>query len=120
MAPYEFNEPLNPDDEARGPDGMLLGPYESYADYLRSEEWRTIREHILVRDGGRCIDCGRPATEVHHRIYPRHIDETELDELVAICRACHSMRARTGTPTSPEENRERVMQMLLGGKNRTD
>jgi len=31
MAPYEFNEPLNPDDEDRGPDGMLL---------TRTTKWR--------------------------------------------------------------------------------
>lgn len=116
MKPHEFNEPRDSGGEARGPDGMLLGPYESYAEYLQSEEWRTLREHVLARDGGRCIDCRGPATEVHHRVYPRHIDETELDELVAICRICHSLRDRTGTPESPEEKRERMLGKLFESK----
>ena len=115
MSGYEFNEPPDPaDEEARGPDGMLLGPYESYAEYLQSDEWRTLREEVLARDGGVCIDCGRPATEVHHRVYPAHIDETEVDQLVAICRRCHSVRPSTGTPKSPEERRQNMREMLFG------
>lgn len=120
MHPHEFNEPIDSGGEACGPDGMLLGPYESYAEYLQSEEWRILREHVFARDGGRCIDCGRSATEVHHRVYPRHIDETELDELVAICRMCHSMRDRTGTPKSPEEIRERTLERLFRKRYKDD
>lgn len=115
MSSYEFNEPADPsDDDARGPDGMCLGPYDSYAEYLQSDEWRYLREQAIARDGGRCIDCGGYAEEVHHRFYPDHIDETELDQLVSLCRVCHSQRPKTGSPMSPEERYKRLRKMLLG------
>lgn len=115
MSGHEFNNPPDPsDEEAKGPDGMLLGPYESYAEYLQSDEWRALREEVLARDNGTCIDCGCRATEVHHRVYPAHIDETEVDQLVSVCRRCHSIRPTTGTPRSPEERRENVRRLLFG------
>ena len=114
MATHEFNEPSDQSDgEARGPDGMRLGPYESYQEYLRSQEWRELREQALGRDGGRCMDCGAYATEVHHRFYPRHIGETELDHLISLCRSCHSDRPTTGTPLSPKEKRENLMSFIF-------
>ena len=114
MAPHDFSEPPDPGDfEATGPDGMLLGPYESYHEYLRSQEWSELRDQAIARDGGRCMDCGTFATEVHHRYYPPHIDETELDHLISLCRRCHSMRPATGKPLSPEEKREKLLESLF-------
>ncbi len=106
----------DPHEEAVGPDGMLLGPYESYNEYLQSNEWHALRDQVLGRDRGKCIDCGRCATEVHHRIYPPHIDQTELDCLVSLCRICHSRRPRTGRQLSAEEQREWVNARLFGNR----
>src|SRR5690606_18643179 len=46
---------------------------------------------------------GAPATEVHHRNYPRFVEETSVDDLVSLCRRCHEHRPRTGTPMTYKE-----------------
>lgn len=93
--------------EAIGPDGMKLGEWSSYHDdYLKSSAWRALREQALSRDRLTCVDCGAKATEVHHRYYPEHVDQTSVDDLVSLCRPCHQIRPRTGTPMTYEERRE--------------
>ena len=47
--------------------------------------WAATRRRILRRDGGRCRQCGAPATEVHH--LERGVEADEL--LVALCAPCH-------------------------------
>ena len=59
-----------------------------YAAYLRSFAWRALRDRVLERDGGRCVYCGEPAVEVHHENYSR-VGREQLDDLSAVCRACH-------------------------------
>ena len=61
---------------------------ETYAEYLKSPEWKVKRNAVLVRDGHRCRLCGNTATEVHHLTYDRKYNES-LYDLVAVCRECH-------------------------------
>ena len=100
--------------EGVGPDGMRLGEYESYNEYLKSGAWRALRAAAFARDLDRCIDCGRQATEVHHRNYPRYVEETTVDDLVCLCRPCHELRPRTATPMDLEEMKEMTGRPILG------
>ncbi|MEV6417900.1 HNH endonuclease [Kribbella sp. NPDC051718] len=43
------------------------------------------REAILERDGGRCVNCGKPADEIDHR----DGSSAELSNLRLLCRPCH-------------------------------
>lgn len=59
-------------------------------------DWATAREAALDRDKGRCRRCPATATDVHHR-RPKQMGGTKnqeiafgLDNLVALCRECHS------------------------------
>lgn len=51
--------------------------------------WASIRRTVLARDGGRCVLCGQPATDVDHidRLGPH--DPTNLRSL---CHHCHALR----------------------------
>jgi 5-methylcytosine-specific restriction endonuclease McrA len=49
--------------------------------------WTATRRRILRRDGGRCVQCGQPAAEVHHAIPGREDDAS----LISLCRPCHAV-----------------------------
>jgi hypothetical protein len=67
----------------------ILG-FNSYAHYLNSEMWQTIRQTVLTRDSHKCVVCSRKASEVHHNSY--EIDVLigkKLEFLVSLCRHHH-------------------------------
>lgn len=69
----------------------------SYGSLLFNPKWREKRQHIIDRDGGRCVICG--STDeliVHHKQY--HLAETGEKYvpwnypdkyLVTLCKDCH-------------------------------
>ncbi len=65
------------------------GRQQSYADYLKSEQWQQLRLKVLQRDGFRCQGClAARATQVHHRSYG-HVRGEFCFELISLCDACH-------------------------------
>jgi hypothetical protein len=53
--------------------------------------WGYIRQKALKRDGGKCVKCGKPASQVHH-IIPVKINpklEFELSNLESVCDEHH-------------------------------
>ena len=64
--------------------------FSSYADYLRSPLWASIRKDVLERDHHLCRGCGHRAWQVHHREYSSGaLDGSDISELEAICGPCH-------------------------------
>lgn len=66
--------------------------WQQYNQYLRSPEWRKIRQAVLKRDNYLCQACLRnKASHVHHLSYELYnkIGRSAAFELVAICRPCH-------------------------------
>ena len=64
--------------------------FAEYGQYLRSPEWRSLRQRVMRRANGTCEACLiRPATQVHHRSY-EHVFNEFAFELVAVCDACHA------------------------------
>jgi hypothetical protein len=62
---------------------------EKYAAYLCSREWAEKREAVRERAHGKCERCFlAPIDACHHLNYERKYCE-RLDDLQAICRACH-------------------------------
>lgn len=63
--------------------------YATYADYLASPLWATIRKRVFARSNA-CEFCGDRATQVHHSSYHRSVlDRSNLTQLHAVCRECH-------------------------------
>ena len=61
--------------------------------YLKSEEWQRKRYVVLKRDNWRCVYCGAPANQVHHKRYlERNIGKEPIEWLVSICGPCHEAK----------------------------
>jgi 5-methylcytosine-specific restriction endonuclease McrA len=59
-------------------------------EYLKSEEWSRKRYVVFKRDNGRCVYCGAPATQVHHKKYAKKkIGKEPIEWLESVCNACH-------------------------------
>lgn len=58
-------------------------------EYLHSEAWKRKRYVVLRRDNWRCVYCGAPATQVHHKKYARNIGREPIQWLVSVCDSCH-------------------------------
>ena len=59
-------------------------------EYLKSDAWKRKRYVVLKRDNWRCVNCGAPATQVHHKKYlKKNIGKEPIEWLVSICKNCH-------------------------------
>lgn len=68
----------------------LFSSYESYEEYIDSDEWRERASRIRMRDGYCCQICGATDVpmEVHHLTYTRLYEEDDGD-LLTLCHECH-------------------------------
>lgn len=58
--------------------------------YLKSNAWKRKRYVVMRRDNWRCVYCGAPATQVHHKHYAKkNIGKEPIDWLVSVCKPCH-------------------------------
>ena len=73
-----------------------MGYYQDV--YLKSEEWKSLRKEVIIKDGFRCRLCGvRPKGgggkmkrfQVHHVQY-RNLHDVEYGDLKTLCPACHA------------------------------
>lgn len=61
--------------------------------YLKSDEWQRKRYVVFKRDNWRCVYCGAPATQIHHKKYAkRNIGREPIEWLVSICKPCHDAK----------------------------
>jgi 5-methylcytosine-specific restriction endonuclease McrA len=62
---------------------------KQHAEYLQTNQWKTIRQKVLKRDNYLCQGClEKPATEVHHKTYENWQNEL-MFELISVCYDCH-------------------------------
>lgn len=58
--------------------------------YLKLEAWKRKRYVVMKRDNWRCVNCGAPATQVHHKRYLKYnIGKEPIEWLVSVCKKCH-------------------------------
>ena len=79
-----------------GPSAFRPGqvPFRFQIDPRTTPEWRRIRQRVLRRDGHACRRCGRPATDVDHRV--ELIDggaAYETGNLQSLCPECHGAKS---------------------------
>jgi len=49
-------------------------------DFYRSREWRSVRDHVILRDNG--CDLGIPGYEIHTGLYVHHMEPMTTDDIV--------------------------------------
>jgi hypothetical protein len=71
----------------------------TYSEYLKSGEWKSRREHAIIRARHRCQVCNTPEEgailDVHHRTYENLGNEMSAD-LIVLCRGCHRLFHQNG------------------------
>ena len=73
----------------------------NYNEYIRSEEWKAVRRERLRLDGYKCVLCGTGINlQVHHISYEHLRQPEEIDDLVTLCRSCHSHVHKNDLPSS--------------------
>lgn len=86
---------------------------EWYAEYLKSDHWRRLRERKLIRAEYRCQKCGEEALmyeggcynlQVHHLTYERCPNNELFSDLEVLCQACHQAE-HFDNPISHEDMR---------------
>jgi hypothetical protein len=61
----------------------------NYAEYLKSKEWRDIRNRLLKERGFNCERCNsKKNLQIHHLTYER-LGFEEDNDLVILCEKCH-------------------------------
>lgn len=63
--------------------------FEAYCQYLKSHEWKEIRDKRKKLDGKKCSICGsKSKLHVHHKTYD-NIGREDMDDLITVCYECH-------------------------------
>lgn len=71
--------------------------YNRYKKYIRSKEFKKVKQVVEERDGHRCVTCGRTRNDgvtlsCHHRQYSHlygGVEGGEPDDCVTLCSICH-------------------------------
>lgn len=89
---HRLNPYLDAQDEMELP--YHLSPYpgkrEWKGNHYYGEEWTTVREEVLKRDGYCCRVCeGNERLEVHHRKKHKPNQNHDPENLITICSECH-------------------------------
>lgn len=70
--------------------------YLKYQRYIRSKEFKEIKQLVEERDEHKCRVCGRTKEDgiplsCHHTTYNNLYNEREhLDDLITLCKICHN------------------------------
>jgi hypothetical protein len=82
--------PFGPPETDPAPFKEAKAPEFNYRDYLKSPQWRQLRDKVVKRDGAICQGCLSARSEhVHHMTYS-HIGKEFAFQLVALCEPCHT------------------------------
>jgi 5-methylcytosine-specific restriction endonuclease McrA len=77
-----------------------------YPDYLKTDEWKEVRQEVLRRAKNRCQVCNADySLHVHHRTYENRGDE-DVSDLTVLCSDCHDVFHRAGKVEQNQDNPE--------------
>lgn len=76
---------------------------ELYSKYLKSKEWKKIRNLVFLQMGKKCCRCNENKTlEIHHITY-KNIFKEKIEDLEVVCKPCHVKIHRKELPfTKPK------------------
>lgn len=67
--------------------------WDKYNKYLKTKQWRELREKVFKRDNYKCLLCGEKANTCHHLSYGMWIkfENSRRLECVSLCKKCHEL-----------------------------
>lgn len=78
----------------------------AYMEFLQTAVWGMLRDKCLERDNHRCTKCGSKLNvQAHHLRYRKTWIDTELEDLTALCQACHRQAHGIREPYAPRKKR---------------
>jgi hypothetical protein len=65
--------------------------WKKYGEYLKTKQWRELRETVFKRDGYKCLLCGEKANNCHHLSYGNMLKYgySKRLECASLCKKCH-------------------------------
>jgi len=91
-----------------------------YPDFLKTDYWHIVANHVKQRDGFRCTKCGklpkfRDFLNVHHLTYENRGYEyrTHKTDLITLCRLCHQTLHGIGLKQNPPRKGNRRPDILV-------
>lgn len=95
--------------------------FASYADYLASPLWQTVRSKVLRKAKWRCCCCRGRATQVHHSRYHRNdLTGKNGKYLHAICGTCHQSAEFTWRSNKKTDVRQANSRLAYMSEKRSD
>lgn len=71
---------------------------ESIKKFYHSKRWKQVRQIVLLKYNGRCCECGKVGSEVHHKI-PLTVKNVSnpvvalgIENLELLCSECHNSK----------------------------
>lgn len=91
---------------------------QDYKEYLKSEHWMTLRNHVIKETGGMCCVCllESAMNDVHHIYYCGNWYKTKTHQLIVLCRRCHddvhcAMKEDGEEPIKPAQHFKRFFKI---------
>lgn len=88
--------------------------FTTYAEYLKSDLWKSVRQRVLERDDHQCRYCGSEASQAHHRNYRSKTMTGELIvDILSICGDCHKfISVEGGRVCSMEKMKRKALELV--------
>jgi len=72
-----------------------------YRKYLKSYQWKNIKEQVITKVHNKCELCGsRNNLVVHHIKYPKVLGTETLNDLQCLCDDCHNVKCHNGSSSN--------------------
>lgn len=83
-------------------------------------EWRSVRDSVVKRDGGKCVCCGEKSNlHVHHIVPVREFEDSceahYIENAVTVCASCHRNIEYNNTSIPDEIIEEHNLETFSGG-----
>lgn len=64
-----------------------------YEDYVKSDEWKSVKERLIKERGRVCEKCGQEkpkSMHLHHKNYDNVLGKERDEDLMLLCEDCHN------------------------------
>jgi hypothetical protein len=90
------------------------GRKAAYAEYLKSDHWKTLKVQKALVEPRQCVACPEKKVQLHHMLYRELFEETRLEDTCWLCRECHrTFHLRAGVKINTKRSVEWIRQETI-------